>query len=151
MFRSLAYLLLLLLPGIALAEERHITQAVGPSVFIKNKGQVVEYCPDNTCEVFSLRGKGTSGALYEFTLAYLYSVSGYTYLADFQSRTDLPEVTDLLARYQVKCPQPAPKAAAHCVTALLARKHPIRVNYVRYDEGGRFSEPVSLAGLRNAI
>lgn len=150
MFRSLACLLLLL-PFIALAEERHITQTVGPTVSLKNKGQVVEYCPDNTCEVFSLRGKGARVALYEFTLAYLYSISGYTYLADFQSRTDLPEVTDLLARYQVNCPQPEPKAAAHCVAALLARKQPIRVNFVRYDEGVRFTEPVSLAGLRNAI
>jgi hypothetical protein len=151
MYRTLAPFALLLFAGIAAAEERHLTQAVGPVVSVKNKGQVVEYCPDNTCEVFSLGPKGTSAVLRDFALAYLYSVSGYVYLADFQSRTDLPEVAALLVRYQDKCPQTARKAAVHCVAAHLARTHPVRVSFVRYDERRRHVVPVSLDGLRNAI
>lgn len=149
MFKALAPLLFLLLP-IAAAAEKPIAQD-GPSVSVKNNGRLVEYCPDNTCEVFSLRSAQASAVLADFTLAYLYAVSNYVYLEEFQSRTDLQEINRLVMRYQANCPQPAPRAAARCIAARLATIHPIRVTFVRYDERRKYSEPVSLEELRNAI
>lgn len=70
---------------------------------------------------------------------------------EFQAGADLREVADLLVRYQENCPRPVQRAAARCTAACLAKKHSIRVASVRYDEGRRYSEPVSLVGLLNAI
>jgi len=149
MSRALIPLLFFLLP-IAAAAEKPIAQG-GPSVSVKNNGRLVEYCPDNTCEVFSVRNGKESAALADFTLAYLYAVSDYVYLEEFQSRMDLHEVDRLLMRYQADCPQLAQRAAARCVAGHLARKYPIRVTFVRYDERRKYSEPVSLERLRNAF
>ena len=149
-FRPLIPFCLLLLPICSLAEIP--IASGGPTVSVKQSGRLVEYCPDNTCEVFSLRsGKDTASSLTDFAFAYLFAVSDYVYLAEFQSRTDLQEVTQLLRRYKSNCPQAAQKAAARCVAAWLAAKHPIRVTFVRFDEGRKYSEPVSLKALRNAI
>lgn len=149
MFRALIPFFLLLL-HISAAAEMPIASG-GPAVAVKQGGRLVEYCPDNTCEVFSLRSGKATGALTDFTLAYLYAVSDYIYLEEFQSRTDLQEVAQLLRRYEANCPQPTQKAAARCVAARLAAKHSIRVTFVRFDEGRKYSEPVSLEALRNAI
>ena len=149
MFKALLPLLFLLLP-IAAAAEKPIAHG-GPLVSVKNNGRLVEYCPDNTCEVFSVRSGKERAALADFALAYLYSVSGYVYLEEFQARTDFHEVSQLLMRYKANCPQLGQREAARCVAARLATKHPIRVTFVRYDERRKYSMPISLESLRNAI
>jgi hypothetical protein len=46
---------------------------------------VVRYCPDNTCEVFRTSRRDAGGMLCDFALLYLWYLSQYNYLGDWQS------------------------------------------------------------------
>jgi hypothetical protein len=107
---------------------------------------VVEYCPDNTCERFVAPGAASLPALHDFAFAYLFSVSGYWYLKSFQATPFAPEVSAVLERHRSACPQSQPSDAALCVVHYLARKNKIKVSEVRYDEGGKVEDPVTLPG-----
>lgn len=141
------FVALVFLMGIAAtAKELELTRAVGPLVEVTNKGTAVsvEYCPDNTCESFALIG-GPPDALSDFALAYFYGVSAYSYLAELQSRSDLPEVKALIRRYAALCPQPSQRDATRCIAAArLAKKHRIKATFVRYDEGRKNVTPITL-------
>ncbi|MGA0611780.1 hypothetical protein [Caldimonas sp. KR1-144] len=118
-------------------------------VYTKGETTTVEYCPDNTCEVFTLSGRSASLPLQDFVLAYLYGVSDYVYLKAFQSNSSSPSVRSVLAKYRRDCPQPSTHAAARCVVTLLAKRHAIRATFVRYDEGERNVVPIPLDGYRH--
>jgi hypothetical protein len=113
----------------------------GPAVSARVVGSraVVGYCPDNTCEEFAVAGKRIT-LLKDFARVYLYGVSEYIYLGGWQSAPPSQEVASVLERFRATCPEPRPRKAAHCVALHLARTHHIAVSFVRYDEGGRFSE-----------
>ena len=104
----------------------------------------VEYCPDNTCEVFATSDTKASSALQDFTYAYLLGVSSYIYLEPFQSSTSSKSSTAVLTRYRAECPQESIRGASRCIVGLLAKRHMIRASFVRYDEGRRNVVPVSL-------
>jgi hypothetical protein len=109
----------------------------------------VEYCPDNTCEVFFLSGPSAALPVQDFAFAYLLGVSEYIYLEAFQSNGSAPVVQAVLSRYRKHCPQQTTNAAARCIVGLLARRHPIQASFVRYDEGERNVVAISLAGYRD--
>jgi len=124
---------------------------LGDSVRVSSKrgSTTVEYCPDNTCEVFVLLGASASLPVQDFAFVYLLGVSEYIYLEPFQSNESSPAVRAVLARYRSHCPQQPARTAARCVVGLLAKRHAIRASFVRYDEGERNVVPISLAGYRH--
>jgi hypothetical protein len=104
----------------------------------------LEYCPDNTCEVFSCRARKCHPALLDFGFMYLSHVSGYFYLSEFR-RKDVPAVTPiLLKQYKTTCPQPVERDAIFCILRTLHKNANITVSYVRYDEGERNEQAVNL-------
>ena len=145
----LAAVLLISAPVVCQAHELGAT--FGDSVTISSKGGLttVEYCPDNTCEVFSLRAPSAASPLQDFAFAYLLGISEYIYLKDFHANADSPATRAVLGRYRTHCPQPIPRVAARCVVGYLARKHPIQASFVRYDEGERNVVPIPLHAHRH--
>jgi hypothetical protein len=109
----------------------------------------VEYCPDNTCEAFTLSGPSAALTIQDFAFAYLLGVSDYIHLEPFRSNPFEPSVQSVLSRYRKQCSQRSERAAARCIVGVLAKRHPIRASFVRYDEGERNAVPISLAGFRD--
>src|SRR5882724_5323255 len=50
------------------------------TVKYKNKGRVISFCPDNTCDEFVAARGVSSKDLSTFAYIYLYSFTGYGYL-----------------------------------------------------------------------
>ena len=145
----LAAVLLISAPMVCQAHELGAT--FGDSVTISSKGDLatVEYCPDNTCEVFSLRASYAALPLQDFAFAYLLGVSEYIYLKDFRANTNSPATRAVLGRYRSHCQQSITRVAARCIVGYLARKYPIRASFVRYDEGERNVVPIPLGDHRH--
>jgi hypothetical protein len=135
----------------AVAHAHELGATFGDAVEVSYTGDetIVEYCPDNTCEVFALRGSSASLQLQDFAFAYLLGVSEYIYLMPFQAGAESPGTQAVLGRYHTTCPQLSAQEAARCVVGYLARKHPIQASFVRYDEGERNVVPIPLSGYRD--
>jgi hypothetical protein len=98
---------------------------------------VVEYCPDNTCEVFTAPRPADIREIEDFAYVYLFTKSTYSNLQEFRQRGRSGRVGAVLDRYSAGCQQIQAQEAARCVLSRLAAKYEIRVEFVRYDEGGR--------------
>ena len=72
----------------------------GPEVKVRTSAAqtVIEYCPDNTCERFSVPGRNVVLAKGS-AVAFLYGVSDYAYLAEFQAGPPPDQLQQLLARF----------------------------------------------------
>ncbi len=109
---------------------------------------IVEYCPDNTCERFVGYGDTSLASLQDFAFAYLFALSEYSYLDQFQAGVSASEVKSVLDRYRDRCPQADARAAAECIAGSLYRRNRIQVSFVHFDEGFGVEEPLKLAQLK---
>ena len=110
----------------------------------EHDGRSLEYCPDNTCDRFVCSSGGCEPPLIDFSLLYLAHVSGYTELAEFQSKEAPSAMRAVLARHKTSCHESTVRDTAVCILRELHKKDRIRVSFVRYDEGERNEEPVDL-------
>ena len=110
----------------------------------------VEFCPDNTCEIFRAPANSSMKKLNDFVYLYLFYASGYTYLE--MSITDSPPfrksgrkyASSVLRRNASGCKQTDELELASCILRSLANENGIQVAFVRYDEGGWFEGPEDL-------
>jgi hypothetical protein len=107
----------------------------------------VEYCPDNTCEVFVLVGGSGPEILQDFAFAYLFGFSQYNYLQSFRADTQSSATQAVFARYRSYCPSISQTDTARCIFRHLLSKYEISATFVRYDEGKRSIEPIDLGAL----
>jgi hypothetical protein len=112
-------------------------------VIVQTDSITVEYCPDNTCNSFTIDDPAGSEVLQDFAYAYMLGASSYIYLKQFQTDTDSTATKSVLRRYNAHCPQEPLAQAARCIVMYLMDKHPIRVSFVRYDEGERSVVPIT--------
>ena len=112
-------------------------------VIVEAESVTVEYCPDNTCDVFTIDDPSGAEVLQDFAYAYLLGASTYIYLKPFQAHTDSTTTKTVLGRYSAHCPEDSLTQVARCVITHLIDKYPIRVSFVRYDEGERNVVPIS--------
>lgn len=96
---------------------------------------IVEYCPDNTCERFVGYGDTSLATLKDFAFTYLFGLSDYAYLTQFQQGGSSTEVNAVLRRYHDWCPINDERAAAACIAGSLYRRNRIQLSFVRLDEG----------------
>ena len=142
---------LLLLVASLDSQAHELTSTFGDTVQVTTgrSSATVEYCPDNTCEVFSLSGPSAELLIQDFAFAYLLGASEYIYLKEFQSNGGKPQAQAVLSRYREHCSQQSARAAARCIVGFLAKRHPIQASFVRYDEGERNVMPISLTDFRD--
>ncbi len=84
-------------------------------VILQTASVTVEYCPDNTCDSFTI---------------------------DDPAGSEIPQ-DSVLGRYSAHCPQEPVARAARCIVMYLIDKHPIRTSFVRHDEGKRNVVPIA--------
>jgi hypothetical protein len=106
---------------------------------------VIRYCPDNTCEAFRATRPGTSAALADFVLLYLFVVSDYSYLGEWQRGKPPQRVEFLLQHYSASCGTATRTSLVKCTLTTLQRSAGVRLVFIRYDEGARGEVPMSLS------
>ena len=122
-----------------------LQKVFGESVAVKKNGSlIIEFCPDNTCEIFRTPNTNALEPISDFAYLYLFFVSQYYYLTDWKKNPEAKIIAiDILKRNRA-CPETQEKAWGNCVLKSLSSKHSIKVAFVRYDEQVRSEESINL-------
>ena len=117
------------------------------TVAIKNKGHLLEFCPDGTCDGFVTSGNFSVPTLKDFAYLYVYFLSDYTFLGEWRSKEEAKTTADqILAKPQYRnCMNENSREAARCVLRDLSKGGRVKLIFVRYDEGERHVVPKNLA------
>jgi hypothetical protein len=106
----------------------------------KSGGERIEYCPDNTCEVFYTK-RGSKGAC-DFAFLYLFHVSGYAELEEQRTHPEtVRHAEEVLKR--AGSGERTRQAVADTLKRL-ARDNGIFLEFRRHDEGRIHTVKVSL-------
>jgi hypothetical protein len=96
----------------------------------------IEFCPDNTCDLFTA-SKGVSlESLKDFAYLYIYFFSDYYELEKWRGNKEPGLIAkQILSKpnYQV-CGKETDEDAARCVLRQLGQKGQVKLYFVRYDE-----------------
>ena len=103
----------------------------------KNGTLIIEYCPENTCESFSMPGKHPPEKLNDFAFLYLYFVSDYYYLDEFRKRVAPDRITEIIERNKRSTLRNERLQDVKDIIESLAMEYSIKVAFVRYDESKR--------------
>jgi hypothetical protein len=106
-----------------------------------NNLHIIEFCPDNTCEVIKSPDTNKLKDIKDFTYLYIYYASGLTLLATstndnapfFISGNKI--ATQILKNHAETCSQNTELELASCVLNNMARNNNITISFFRYDEG----------------
>ncbi len=110
-----------------------------PDAKLKNKGRLLEFCPDETCDGFVSSGNVSVATLKDFAYLYVYYFSDYTFLGGWRDKEASKKTAErVLSKPEyLDCKNPNGREAARCVLRNLSRERRIRLIWVRYDEGQR--------------
>ena len=106
----------------------------------------IEYCPENTCEVFQAKIEHKN-ELADFTVLYLFYASGKTALLfpDNKGLTSLERITigamSVKDAYSGQCSGTELEMVS-CILKNIVKKYKISGTDVRFDEGGKYSTEI---------
>jgi hypothetical protein len=117
------------------------------TVAVKNKGHLLEFCPDGTCDGFVTSSDMSVPTLKDFAYLYVYFFSDYTFLDEWRSKEEAKNTAErILSKPEYRnCKNENSREAARCVLRDLSKSGRVKLIFVRYDEGERHAEPKSLA------
>lgn len=127
---------------------RQITTGFPKSIELKNKGKLLEFCPDNTCDGFITQESVPLPTLRDFAYLYIYFFSDYTYLEDWRATDGARNTAErVLSKPEYRnCKKDTSRESARCILLDLAQNGKIKLIFVRYDENQRNVVPRNLAG-----
>lgn len=122
---------------------KYLTESFPDSVTLKQKGHLLEFCPDNTCNGFSSALSVSAVTLKDFAYLYIYYFSEYIYLSDWRSHTEAKEAAQrVLSEPKYRdCKAKNQHETAKCVLLDLSRHGEIKLMFIRYDENRRSVVP----------
>lgn len=116
----------------------------GTRVYPGDQGSRIEYCPDNTCTVFSAVGSAVLDRLSQYAFLYLYEHGDFYALEAFRAQVAQSEVTAIVR--EAGCESGSGdgdrSSAIDCALMQLERLGGVSVYGVRLDENGRWRFPV---------
>jgi hypothetical protein len=126
---------------------KELSKSFPDTVGIKNKGRLLEFCPDGTCDGFVTPGNVSVPTLKNFAYLYVYFFSDYTFLGEWRSKEEAKNTAELiLSKPEYRnCKNENSREAARCVLRDLSKAGRIKLIFVRYDEGERHAVPKNLA------
>lgn len=126
---------------------KQLSKTFPDTVAIKNKGRLLEFCPDGTCDGFVTTGTMSVPTLKDFAYLYVYFFSDYTFLDEWRSKEETKSTADqILAKpAYTNCKNANSREAARCVLRDLSKGGRVKLIFVRYDEGERDAVPKNLA------
>lgn len=106
----------------------------------------LEFCPDNTCDLFLTKRSTSADALSDFAFLYLYFFSDYFVLAEWRAEDAARNnAVKVLEKYKgEKCANSSEIIMAQCLLRDWARRSAISLYWVRYDEKGRHLQARSI-------
>lgn len=102
------------------------------------------YCPDNTCDNFSMPYAPEEKVFYDFVFMYLYYKSGYIYLKEVKENYWKEHINDIARKYVSGKKGLIDESVIDCVLKAMAERHDILVNFIRHDGNARFTENIEL-------
>ena len=118
---------------------KHLLSDFPGSVTIREKGHLLEFCPDNTCDGFTSSANVPVAELKDFAYLYIYFFSEYIYLPQWRNHAETKNAAErVLARPEYRsCKSEGDRQKARCVLLNLSRNGRIKLIFVRYDEDRR--------------
>jgi hypothetical protein len=105
----------------------------------------IEFCPDNTCDLFVADKEIPLETLKDFAYLYIYFFSDYYILGEWRNRKESMAIAkEILSKPSYKDCKKDEEDAACCILRKLAQNSLIRLYFVRYDEGKRNLVPEDL-------
>lgn len=110
------------------------------------RGRNLEFCPDNTCEVFVAKKNISSEELSVFVYLYLYVYSDYIYLEEWRQKKETILIfKKILSKPEYeKCQNKIDLLTAKCILKKISKENRIKLFFVRYDENVRAEEEINL-------
>jgi hypothetical protein len=126
---------------------KELSKTFPDTVEIKDKGHLLEFCPDGTCDGFVTSGNFSAPTLKDFAYLYVYFFSDYTFLGEWRSKEEAKNTAEgILAKPEYRtCKNENSREAARCVLRDLSKGGRVKLIFVRYDEGERHAVPKNLA------
>ncbi len=111
---------------------------------------IIEYCPDNTCDVMAMDGRNNENILADFAYLYLFFGSNYSYLLEWKNNEDTKQhLFSILRKYtSVEWAKLDDNKKAQRVLNQLSSQYGITVSFVRYDEGAKYAVPINLEDIK---
>lgn len=149
-FRVTTVLLILIVPFVPIQQLAAIGTEVSPlqeiqksfpdSIHMGVDGErSIEFCPDNTCDLFTANQKVPLETLEDFAYLFVYFFSDYYVLDQWRGREESMLVAGRIlskAAYHV-CKMGTEEESARCLLRHLSEKNQIQLYAVRYDEKTR--------------
>ncbi len=126
---------------------KQLSKTFPDTVAIKNKGHLLEFCPDGTCDGFVASGSVSLPTLKDFAYLYVYFFSDYTFLDEWRGKEESRDTAKgVLSKPQYSsCKNEDSREAARCVLRDLSKGEKVKLIFVRYDEGERHAVFKNLA------
>jgi hypothetical protein len=112
----------------------------GAEVRVDKNKKIIEYCPDNTCNIISAPASVNKVALEDFAVLYFSYASGYIYLggsfdgkAPYRLRSQ-EKVKEIVSRQRSGC-KGSELAVISCIMLRLVGQEQIKIAFSRFDEG----------------
>ncbi len=128
----------------AAAEQRfdpleQITKTFPGTIEFKEKGRVLEFCPDNTFDGFQASPSVSRSELKNFAYLYIYFFSDYYVLGEWRQTLPAKETAErILSVVEYRgCKADDNLSSAKCVLLKLAGTSRIKLLFIRYDENKR--------------
>jgi hypothetical protein len=126
---------------------KELSKTFPDTIEIKNKGHLLEFCPDGTCDGFVASGNMSVPTLKDFAYLYVYFFSDYTFLNEWRNNEEAKDTGKrILSKPEYRgCKQENSREAARCVLRDLSEGGSVKLIFVRYDEGERQVVPTDIA------
>ena len=106
------------------------------------------YCPDNTCDRFSMPISPEQDKFYDFILMYMYYKSGYIYLREIKDKYWAEHIENIAGKYISGLKGSPNENHIDCVLKIMAERHDIQVEFVRFDGNARQTNTIELADCK---
>jgi hypothetical protein len=118
---------------------KYLASSWPADVTLKEKGHLLEICPDNTCDGFVSSANVPAAELRDFAYLYIYYFSDYVDLPAWRSNAEAKNAAGrVLSKPEYRnCKNQSDLESARCVLLDLSRGGKIKLIFVRYDENQR--------------
>lgn len=101
-----------------------------------NEKYSIEFCPDNTCDLFVAKQTAAADSFGDFIYLYLYFFSDYYVLSEWRAKPDATATMKIVLsnRKYDRCHSSNDREKARCVERYLVQAYQIKLYAVRYDE-----------------
>jgi hypothetical protein len=124
-----------------------LVQQWGDAIEPNKEENIIDYCPDSTCDSFSTkyRSPGSFHRLADFVYIYLFHISGEASLEGFKISGE-EYVSDIVSRNMLDCADTGDMENAKCALRNLASTYAIKLKSITYDELDKHEVPIDLEG-----